>query len=111
VRYVIAFGRFWYGFLIGDRPELFIGPILGLTVVAALAQLGWAAAGGLLLFAFVVASGGWGIVRDLAEARAAPAPRADDSYERIESQRGGIGSGGDRSYAEIEPLRGAGGAG
>jgi hypothetical protein len=70
MRYVIAFGRFWYDFLIGDRPELFVGTIVGLAVVAVLVQLGWAAAAGPLLFCFVVASGGWGLVRSLAEARA-----------------------------------------
>ena len=70
MRYVIAFGRFWYDFLIGDRPELFVGPIVGLAIVALVTALGGAAASGLLLFALVVASGGWGLVRDLAEARA-----------------------------------------
>jgi hypothetical protein len=69
MRYVVAFGRFWYGFLIGDRPELFIGPIFGLAIVAGLTQLGWATAGGLLLFGLVIASGGWGLLSDLAEAR------------------------------------------
>lgn len=70
MRFVIAFGRFWYDFLIGDRPELFVGPIVGLAVVAVVTALGGSAASGLLLFAFVVASGGWGLVRSLAEARA-----------------------------------------
>jgi hypothetical protein len=72
MRYVVAFGRFWFDFLIGDRPELFVGPIVGLALVAALMQLGWAAAGGILLFGFVVASGGWALARDLAAARARP---------------------------------------
>jgi len=70
MRYVSAFGRFWYGFLIGDRPELFIGPIVGLALVGVLTQLGRSATSGLLLFGFVVASGGWGLARDLAAARA-----------------------------------------
>jgi hypothetical protein len=70
MRYLITFGQFWFDFLIGDRPELFVGPIVGLALVATLMQLGWAAAGGLLLFGFVVASGGWGLARDLAAARA-----------------------------------------
>jgi len=70
MRYLIAFGRFWFDFLIGDRPELFVGPIVGLAVVAVLIQLGWAVASGLLLFGSVVASGGWGLARDLAAARA-----------------------------------------
>jgi hypothetical protein len=70
MRYVRAFGHFWYDFLIGDRPELFVGPIAALALVAVLVQLGWVAAGGLALFALVVASGGWGLARDLAAARA-----------------------------------------
>ena len=65
MRYVIAFGRFWYDFLVGDRPELFIGPVLGLGIVAATVRLGWPVAGGLLLFVLVVASGGWGLARAL----------------------------------------------
>jgi hypothetical protein len=69
MRYVSAFGRFWYDFLIGDRPELFVGPIVGLGLVAVLTQLGWTAAGGLLLFGFVVASGSVGLGRELAAAR------------------------------------------
>ena len=80
MRYVIAFGRFWYDFLIGDRPELFIGPVLGLAVVATLTQVGWPTAGGLALFVFVAASGGWGL------ARAFPgAPRS----RRMNAQRKG----------------------
>jgi len=30
------FGRFWYDFLIGDRWELFIGPIVVLAIAALL---------------------------------------------------------------------------
>ena len=70
MRYVSAFGRFWYGFLVGDRPELFVGPLVGLALVAVLIQLGWAGVSGLLLFGLVVASGGWGLARDLVAARA-----------------------------------------
>ncbi|HET9756079.1 MAG TPA: hypothetical protein VFP66_06230 [Candidatus Limnocylindrales bacterium] len=38
--------------------------------MAVVTALGGSAASGLLLFAFVVASGGWGLVRGLSEARA-----------------------------------------
>jgi hypothetical protein len=31
-RYFRAFGAFWYDFLIGDRPELFVGSIAVLAV-------------------------------------------------------------------------------
>jgi hypothetical protein len=33
MRYVRSFGAFWYDFLIGDRPELFVGSIVVLAVV------------------------------------------------------------------------------
>jgi hypothetical protein len=66
MRYVVAFGRFWYDFLIGDRPELFVGPIVALALIALLIQAGWGAASGLLLFGLVVASGGLGLARELA---------------------------------------------
>ncbi|MEA2622301.1 MAG: hypothetical protein QOH61_1211 [Chloroflexota bacterium] len=69
MRYAIAFGRFWYDFLIGDRPELFIGPIAGLALVALLIQAGWSAASGLLLVGLVVASGGLGLARELTAVR------------------------------------------
>jgi hypothetical protein len=69
MRYVIAFGQFWYDFLIGDRPELFVGPIAALALVALLIQAGWTEVSGLLLFGLVVASGGWGLARELAAAR------------------------------------------
>jgi hypothetical protein len=74
MRYVAAFGRFWYDFLIGDRPELFIGPVVGLAVTALLIRAGWSAVSGLLFFGIVVASAGWGLARALAEANL----RADD---------------------------------
>jgi hypothetical protein len=66
MRYVTAFGRFWYDFLIGDRPELFFGPVIGLGLVALVIRSAWADAGGLLLFGLVVVSGGWSLVRELA---------------------------------------------
>jgi hypothetical protein len=70
MRYMIAFGRFWYDFLIGDRPELFVGPIVALAVIGLLIQAGWSAVSGLLPFGLVVASGGLGLARELAAARA-----------------------------------------
>ena len=32
MRYLRAFGAFWYDFLIGDRMELFLGPLAALLV-------------------------------------------------------------------------------
>ena len=70
MRYAIAFGRFWYDFLVGDRPELFVGPLVALALVARATQMGWTALSGLLLFALVVSSGGVGLARELVAARA-----------------------------------------
>jgi hypothetical protein len=38
VGYLKGFGRFWYDFLVGDRPELFVGPILALALAWLLLQ-------------------------------------------------------------------------
>ena len=35
-----AFGRFWWDFLVGDTPELFLGALLVLGVVALLVKAG-----------------------------------------------------------------------
>ncbi len=58
MRYLRAFGAFWYDFLIGDRPELFAGPILALAAAWLLLQvhLGSGIAG-LGLFAAIVLVG------------------------------------------------------
>jgi hypothetical protein len=32
MRYLRAFGAFWYDFLVGDKWELFVGPIIVLAV-------------------------------------------------------------------------------
>ncbi len=68
MRYPRAFFRFWYDFLVGDRPELFVGPIAAL-VVAWLATRADVPAGatGILLVGLVAAVGGLSIgwaVRD-----------------------------------------------
>ena len=58
-RYVRAFGRFWYDFLIGDRPELFIGSIAVLAVVWVAIMLGLSptVAGGVLALLIVLLGG------------------------------------------------------
>lgn len=59
MRYVRAFAAFWYDFLVGDRPELFAGPVLALFVAWLLVHDHVAAgASGLVLFVAVVAVGG-----------------------------------------------------
>jgi hypothetical protein len=59
VRYVRAFGAFWYDFLIGDRPELFLGSIvvLGLVWVAINMSLSPTVAGGLLTVLILLLAG------------------------------------------------------
>ncbi len=52
------FGAFWYDFLVGDRWELFVGPIAALAVAAALVAVGVpGVVAGVVLFAAVVAVG------------------------------------------------------
>jgi len=34
VRAVVAFGRFWWDFLVGDTPELFVGAVAVVSLVA-----------------------------------------------------------------------------
>jgi len=36
VRWLVAFGRFWWEFLIGDTPELFVGAVVVIGVLALL---------------------------------------------------------------------------
>jgi hypothetical protein len=60
------FGMFWYDFLVGERWELFVGPILALALAALL--VGSGAAGvvvGLVLFASVVAVAAVSVVTSL----------------------------------------------
>lgn len=42
-RYLAAFGRFWWEFLVGDTPELFVGMLAVLALAALLAGTGAAA--------------------------------------------------------------------
>jgi hypothetical protein len=59
MRFLRAFGAFWYDFLVGDRPELFVGSIaaLALTWIAIGAGLDPAAAG--VLLAVTLLALGW----------------------------------------------------
>jgi hypothetical protein len=38
VRWVKAFGRFWWDFLVGDTPELFVATVLIVIITAVLAK-------------------------------------------------------------------------
>ena len=37
-RWLVVFGRFWWDFLVGDTPELLIGVLIALGVVALLVK-------------------------------------------------------------------------
>jgi hypothetical protein len=39
-RWSVAFGRFWWEFLVGDTPEFLIGAVLVVALVAVLAHHG-----------------------------------------------------------------------
>jgi hypothetical protein len=60
MRTLRRFGAFWYDFLVGDRPELFVGSILalGLVAIAINAGLSPGVAGGLLTILILSLGGG-----------------------------------------------------
>jgi len=63
VRYLRAFGAFWYDFLVGDRPELFVGSIVALVLVWLAIQAGLdAGLGGWVLTAAILIVGGLGVL-------------------------------------------------
>ncbi len=59
MKYVRRFAAFWYDFLIGDRPELFVGSIAVLVLVwiAIQAGLNPTLAGGLLTVLILTLAG------------------------------------------------------
>jgi hypothetical protein len=59
MRYLRSFGSFWYDFLIGDRPELFIGSIVVLAAVCIAINMGLnpEVAGGVLTVLILVLAG------------------------------------------------------
>ena len=59
MRYLRLFRAFWYDFLIGDRPELFVGSIvvLGLVWLAVHMGLSPTAAGGFLTVLILLLAG------------------------------------------------------
>jgi len=63
-RYLHAFGAFWYDFLVGDRPELFIGSIAILAAIWAAIQVGLEPGlAGLVLAALLFGLAGWSLWR------------------------------------------------
>lgn len=62
MRYVRAFGAFWYDFLVGDRPELFVGSIVAIALMWALIQIGMAPGiAGWVLTVAILGVGAFGI--------------------------------------------------
>ncbi|MGA3217627.1 MAG: hypothetical protein ABSE77_00915 [Acidimicrobiales bacterium] len=55
VRWLMAFGRFWWDFLVGDTPELLIGVLIALGVVALLVKGPSVNAAGVAAFPVIVA--------------------------------------------------------
>ena len=63
---VRRFGRFWYDFLVGDKLELFVGPIAALVITAVALKLGLHdSIAGLLLFALIVAVAAVSLLRSM----------------------------------------------
>jgi hypothetical protein len=54
-RWLVAFGRFWWDFLVGDTPELLIGVLIALGVVALLVKGASANAAAVVGFPLMVA--------------------------------------------------------
>jgi hypothetical protein len=56
VRWLVAFGRFWWEFLIGDTPELFVGAVVVVGVVALVCTTAGLHAWGAVLLPVLVAA-------------------------------------------------------
>jgi hypothetical protein len=66
VSYVRRFFAFWYDFLIGDKIELFIGPIVAMLIVGVAVGMGLdSAIAGLLFFGLIVLIGALSLARSL----------------------------------------------
>jgi hypothetical protein len=61
-RWLVAFGRFWWDFLVGDTPELLIGALIALGVVALLVKAFSLNAAAVALFPLMVAGLLWASV-------------------------------------------------
>jgi len=69
--YVRRFARFWYDFLIGDKWELFVGPIVAMLVVGVAVNTGLdPTLCGPLFFVLVALVGGLSLARSLRSAAA-----------------------------------------
>ena len=64
--YVRRFVMFWYDFLVGEKIELFLGPLLILLIIGVAIKGGLdPALAGILMFLLVVAVAGFSLARSL----------------------------------------------
>ena len=70
VRLFTGFGRFWWDFLVGDTPELFVAVIVIIGVTALLSEAGrWNVASIIVLPLAVLAAMRWSLGRALRQSR------------------------------------------
>jgi len=66
VSYVRRFVMFWYDFLVGEKIELFVGPLLILLIIGVAVKGGlYPALAGILMFLLVVGVAGFSLARSL----------------------------------------------
>ena len=64
--YVRRFFAFWYDFLIGDKIELFLGPIVAMLITWGALMMGLESAlAGVLFFGLIALVGGFSLLRSL----------------------------------------------
>jgi hypothetical protein len=54
LRLLVGFGRFWWDFLIGDTPELFVAAVVILSVIAILSEAAGANAAAIVALPLLV---------------------------------------------------------
>jgi hypothetical protein len=66
MNYGRRFVAFWYDFLVGDKLELFVGPILALVVTGVVLRIGLdATVGGVLLFVLIASVVAFSVLRSV----------------------------------------------
>jgi hypothetical protein len=63
MRWLRAFWRFWYDFLVGDRWELFVGPLAAMAIAALAVVAGLPPAAAAVLFVAAVVAVGAASIR------------------------------------------------
>jgi hypothetical protein len=68
--YVSRFFRFWYDFLVGDSPELFVGPLAAMAAVGVALGIGLdPALAGPIFFLLLAGVAGLSLLRSVRSAR------------------------------------------